>query len=357
LIWNYNKNGDFTVRSAYHLAKDRFEVDNGSCSNRDNSKVLWKALWAIEGPKAAKSFLWKACSDILPTKDKLFKKNITQDPLCPICCLETETVCHILWSCPSAQDVWGECAIKFQKSHNYATNFMFVMGRLIDKCTDEEVQMAVMVARQIWHRRNNMVFGGKFTSPKLLVKTAKDQLEAFISANQYARTQATRVRREPYIPWTKPPLGVIKVNWDAAVGGTRRRIGIGAIVRDHDGGVIAMMSETMEYIHDQVTAEALAARRAVELGHLVGIRKIILEGDANQIVQALRSIDGGRCSYGLIIEDMQQLLWRFQEYTVHFVRREANGEAHKLAKLALSLGENRVWTDVFPFSLDNDVTV
>jgi hypothetical protein len=42
---------------------------------------------------------------------------------------------------------------------------------------------------------------------------------------------------------------------------------------------------------------------------------------------------------------------------MHFVRREANGEAHKLAKLALSLGENRVWTDVLPFSLDNDVTV
>jgi hypothetical protein len=137
MVWNYNKNGEFTVRSAYHLAKDRFEVDNGSSSNRDSNKVLWKALWAIEGPKAAKSFLWKACSDILPTKDKLFKKNITQDPLCPICCLETETVCHILWSCPLAQDVWAECAVKIQKSHSYASNFMCVMGRLIDKCPAE----------------------------------------------------------------------------------------------------------------------------------------------------------------------------------------------------------------------------
>jgi hypothetical protein len=86
----------FTVRSAYHLAKDKYEVDKGSCSNRDSSRPMWKALWAIEGPKAAKSFLWKACSEILPTKDKLFKKNITQDPLCPICCREIETTCHIL---------------------------------------------------------------------------------------------------------------------------------------------------------------------------------------------------------------------------------------------------------------------
>jgi ribonuclease HI len=147
------------------------------------------------------------------------------------------------------------------------------------------------------------------------------------------------------------------VNWDAVVDGKQRRIGIGVIVRNHKGRATAMISETVEYIHNPVTAEALAARRAVEFGQSLGIRKIILEGDAKQIVQALRSSDGGRCSYGLIIEDMQQLVRRFQEYAVHFVRQEANGEAHKLAKLALLIGENKVWMDDFPLSLDSDVTV
>ena len=89
---------------------------------------------------------------------------------------------------------------------------MCIMGKLIDKCSDEKVKMAVMVARQIWHRRNNLVFSGKFMSPESLVKTAKDQLEAFTLANQHARIQGPRVRREPYIPWTRLPLGVIKVN-------------------------------------------------------------------------------------------------------------------------------------------------
>jgi hypothetical protein len=52
---------------------------------------------------------------------------------------------------------------------------------------------------------------------------------------------------------------------------------------------------------------------------------------------------------------MQQLFQRFLEYKVNFVHREANGEAHKLAKLALSLGENKVWREAF--SLHNNVTV
>jgi hypothetical protein len=68
LVWSCTKNGEFTVRSAYHLAKDKFEVDRRSYSNRDNNRTLWKAIWNIEVPQVAKIFLWKACSDILPTK-------------------------------------------------------------------------------------------------------------------------------------------------------------------------------------------------------------------------------------------------------------------------------------------------
>jgi hypothetical protein len=58
MIWNYNKKGDFIVRSAYHLAKDKYEIDKGSCSNRDCNKSLWKAIWMIEGPTATKSFFF-----------------------------------------------------------------------------------------------------------------------------------------------------------------------------------------------------------------------------------------------------------------------------------------------------------
>jgi hypothetical protein len=102
LVWSCTKNGEFTVRSAYHLAKDKFEVDRGSCSNRDSNRTLWKAIWSIKAPRAAKIFLWKACSDIIPTKEKLYNKKITLDPLFPICNLEIETTVHALWSCPSA---------------------------------------------------------------------------------------------------------------------------------------------------------------------------------------------------------------------------------------------------------------
>jgi hypothetical protein len=152
LVWRCTKNGEFSVRSVYHLAKDKFEVDMGSCSNRDGTRMLWRAIWLIEVPRAAKIFLWKACSGILPTKEKLHKRNITSNPLCPICNLADETTVHALWSCPSAQDVWADCSKRIQKSSCEATDFMGIMEWLLDKCSVEEVQIATLVARQIWHR-------------------------------------------------------------------------------------------------------------------------------------------------------------------------------------------------------------
>jgi hypothetical protein len=95
------------------------------------------------------------------------------------------------------------------------------------------------------------------------------------------------------------------------VDGKRRKISIGVIVRNHEGGVIAMMNETINFIQDPVTAEALAARRAVEFSRMLGVGELILEGDALQIVEALQSEDGGRSLYGIIIEDVLQLMRSF----------------------------------------------
>jgi hypothetical protein len=123
--------------------------------------------------------LWKACSDILPTKEKLYNKKITADPLCPMCNLEIETTVHALWSCPSAQDVWADYSSRIQKSSCDTKEFMGIMQWLMDKCTDEEIQMVTLVARQIWHRRNSVVFGGTFSSPQVLLRVAKDQYDVF----------------------------------------------------------------------------------------------------------------------------------------------------------------------------------
>lgn len=116
LIWGANKQGPFTVRSAYHLAKEVRRRTEGSTSTSTNMHQIWKRIWRIKGPRMVKMFMWQACSNILPTRENLFKRKVMIDSLCPICQIEVESVGHALWSCPDATDVWLACLKRIQKT-------------------------------------------------------------------------------------------------------------------------------------------------------------------------------------------------------------------------------------------------
>ena len=111
-MWAGMKKGIFTVRSAYHMAKESSLADECECSTEGNKERMWKALWKLNCPRVVHLFLWKACNNILPTKANLFKRGVTQDDKCPICNLEMESVGHSLWSCQAANDVWLECPMQ-----------------------------------------------------------------------------------------------------------------------------------------------------------------------------------------------------------------------------------------------------
>ena len=108
VVWVGNKYGDFSVRSAYHLAKELISKEENGCSRVDVLKPLWKKIWRIQVPRVVKLFLWQACNNILPTKENVFARKIANDPLWPVCKLEVETVGHALWSYSGACDVWLE---------------------------------------------------------------------------------------------------------------------------------------------------------------------------------------------------------------------------------------------------------
>ena len=72
LMWVGSKNGDYSVRSAYHWLKGRRELEDGCCSSNNSLGNLWRDIWNLWVPRAVALFLWKACTNILPTKENLY---------------------------------------------------------------------------------------------------------------------------------------------------------------------------------------------------------------------------------------------------------------------------------------------
>ncbi|XP_059446463.1 uncharacterized protein LOC132178010 [Corylus avellana] len=233
-------------------------------------------------PNIVKVSLWKACHNALATKANLFRRKINEDPLCPNCGVESKTIGHVLWDCPTVQIVWSMCG-KIQKRRIMHDNFVIIVEELCHYLDKEEMEVMVVVARSIWLRRNALVHGKKVSPSNVVVKNAIESFEAYHIANSKIKGVIKRDNTKVFC-WEAPKDDFVKVNWDAAVDKHRRKMGIGVIIRDSMGEVLTTLSAPKDYIIEPDIAEALVVLRAVLFCGELGFHWVILEGDALQVV-------------------------------------------------------------------------
>ena len=97
---------------------------------------------------------------------------------CILCNGEMESVIHVLWTCPAAQDVWGACDMRIQKCQSVGRDFQSIFAALAERCSLEEVEMCAMIARAIWNRRNPFMHGGGFQASKCIVEECSGKSKA-----------------------------------------------------------------------------------------------------------------------------------------------------------------------------------
>ena len=80
-----------------------------SRSNYDEKKIFWTGLWKLKVLGKVRHFMWKACSDSLPTKQNVKKQIILKEDVCQLCQHDSqqfETTLHVLWECEVIRLVW-----------------------------------------------------------------------------------------------------------------------------------------------------------------------------------------------------------------------------------------------------------
>ena len=107
VAWLPNKDGVFSVKSGYAIAWLLTKETDGmvGSSTGQNRRLIWQRLWRLHLPNKIKIFGWRACHDILPTKDNLVWRRITEDSVCELCQQGPETGIHVLWDCGVARGI------------------------------------------------------------------------------------------------------------------------------------------------------------------------------------------------------------------------------------------------------------
>ncbi|XP_060959406.1 uncharacterized protein LOC133030622 [Cannabis sativa] len=326
-IWHHTMTGMYTVNSGFHLAEN---LAKGNESSGSSAHSEWK---------------------------------VVNSATCSLCNNAWESIGHAMFNCTTARKVWRET--KFTIDHSNAHNmdngdYLIHLSTLYSK---QDFELLVCTMWAIWHNRNKVTHGGVSRPSHAIASFAVTHLERFISskAKHYhgsasiippvtvstsihtpevapvARLHQDNTRHSPWLP--PSPTG-LKLNVDAAVNHELKILGIGVVIRDYLGNVVAALSKPVQgcFRSDEMEAKALfhslnwVVQMPLSISHI--------ETDALRVSLALNSTSCNLSSFNDLIVDISCLLSFFSGVTISHVKRNANQTAHGLAKYALELDED-----------------
>ncbi|XP_028115033.1 uncharacterized protein LOC114312942 [Camellia sinensis] len=318
-------------------------------SNRgEATRRFWKGVWHLKIPNKIKGFAWKACLNIIPTRDRLWQRRVPIELGCDYCDEAVETLMHCVKECDVAQQVWAASPLPFVTDIGVGYDFYHWVVEVAKQVDEAGLGLFFALCWGLWFARNQAIFNNVKRVAPVIVQTVCTYLQDFCQVR--AQVQGLQVCPSPS-RWRPPPVGVLKINFDAATFDALEAIGVGVIVREAHGTVLAAMSERLPHWVDADCAEAFAAASAIAFGAELGLHHIHLEGDSLSIIKALQCEDHLLSTFGHILQGALSTSRCFTSFCCSHVLRNGNKAAHGLARMAGHVIGKRVWRNDVPADL------
>ena len=148
--------------------------------------------------------------------------------------------------------------------------------------------------------------------------------------------------------WKPPEGAVVKANFNGAMFAESDQAGIGVVVKNNRGQVVAAIAEKIAKPESAEVLEVLAARRAVQFVLELGFAHSMFEGDAATVIKALTDGNCSVPSFGHIAKDIESISGLLQTKSFSHVRRQGNAVAHALAQRARLSFPVLIWMEDVP---------
>ena len=121
---------------------------------------------------------------------------------------------------------------------------------------------------------------------------------------------------------------------DGATFEHQKEAGIGVVIRDHHGVVMAALSKKLTAPLGALETKAKAMEEAVEFAWNMGIRDCVFESDAQIVTNAMLRLTDAPSSIANIVAGAVSHLHKFRSVQFCHVPRTGNKVAHTLAQFA-----------------------
>ena len=155
--------------------------------------------------------------------------------------------------------------------------------------------------------------------------------------------------------WVPPAYPWYKINTNATVFSQARTVGIGIVIRDHLGLVIAALSKKLPLPLGPLEAEAKAMDEAVLFAADIGIKDAIFESDSHVVYLSLTGSTTTHASIVNIIASTHHKLHGFRTFKFSHVKRQGNRPTHLLASFAKGIDSYVTWLEETPSFIESSI--
>ncbi|XP_009137100.1 uncharacterized protein LOC103861146 [Brassica rapa] len=333
LTWLYQKEGNYTTKSGYALAKVNVK-------GRDEGFNWSKCVWNMNCSPKLRNFLWKVQNNALAVGETLLKRGIQVDGRCKRCG-ESESIQHVIFYCPFAKRIWDSVPALCVPNHIAGTS----IGQLLQDCTrminlppsGVTVPLHPWIMWLLWTSRNQLLFEDKsFSEAEVLVKAIK-------CAKEWQDAMEKKERKNTASPKDYTPSDLHQQNQpnamicfsEAAWQPVSCAGGMGWLCTTQAGTTIFEGTTSQEVVGSALIAEALALKAALEAAKSQRIQELVCFSDSKSLINQLTGNTSVNELKG-ILHDVNVLSRSFTFISFNFVPHRCNVAADRLAKGALS---------------------
>ena len=157
--------------------------------------------------------------------------------MCHLCDRESKDVFHALWGCEKLHSIWSSDFSWVDRSRVTSGTFSEVM-KVIQEWP-QSVALFVATAWSIWYHWNKNCLQQSSLPLVKIPGFARDYVRDFIKLTRCSPS----IQCQPSKKWCPPKPDLAKINFDGAMFNKWDEVGIGVIIRNPKGKVMATLSE------------------------------------------------------------------------------------------------------------------
>jgi hypothetical protein len=216
---------------------------------------------------------------------------------------ENETEKHILWDCEYAKEVWQGSLLSALCQRPRLGSLSDLVELVLSELPAPDTELFFTIAWNIWGNRN----AGWLNQPQVEASILGSQALSYVEEYMEANKKQTSSFSTSIKTWTPPLEPSYKTNVAWKFFKSRCSYGVGSLIRDHNGALLAAYAEELPISGDRLHMATLSLSRALNFLRVAGFQQIIAKFTHSQLHALLKS------SGGCLIE-LSELLYYIKSF-------------------------------------------